>query len=78
MEKESIRDKIANFAVENSGKILGVIVGFVIGFLFLFLGFWKTLLVVICVAGGYIVGMFRDAGVHWRDVLDHILPPGLK
>jgi uncharacterized membrane protein len=44
------------------GKVVGLALGLVVGLFFILVGFWKTLLVVICVIGGYFLGKRIDEG----------------
>lgn len=51
----------------NPGKALGAFLGFVLGILIFTIGFIKTLLIVLLVAVGYIIGKTRDDGVSLVD-----------
>lgn len=60
----------------HGGKITGCSLGFIAGLLVLFLGFFQTLFVLICVTAGYMVGKRIDEKEDLMDILDKLLPPG--
>jgi uncharacterized membrane protein len=45
---------------ENPGKAAGAIAGFVLGILILTIGFVKTLLIILFIVAGVIIGKMRD------------------
>ncbi|MCK9222867.1 MAG: DUF2273 domain-containing protein [Limnochordia bacterium] len=57
----------------NKGKVLGAILGLVTGLLFLRYGFFRTLLVLLCIAIGYVIGRRLDSGQEFTDFLDRLL-----
>ncbi|EAX47915.1 hypothetical protein TcarDRAFT_1604 [Thermosinus carboxydivorans Nor1] len=61
---------------QHSGKILGVAIGFLLGVFIITFGFIRTLFVLLCVVGGYVVGKRIDEKEDIMDILDKLLPPG--
>ncbi|MFW6257093.1 MAG: DUF2273 domain-containing protein [Bacillota bacterium] len=70
--------KIKEYIDTNSGKVLGMLIGLLIGVLLLILGFWPTLLLVLCTTVGYFWGLFRDEDISLKKLLDKISPPGIR
>lgn len=62
----------------NKGKILGALIGFIFGLLLLLIGFWKTILVLICTLLGYYLGLRWDLEGDFKKLLDKLLPPQYK
>jgi uncharacterized membrane protein len=60
------------------GRLAGSAAGLVVAILFLSLGFFRTLLIVICVSIGFAIGMFRDSREEFLEFVERILPKGLK
>ncbi|MCK5128854.1 MAG: DUF2273 domain-containing protein [Clostridiales bacterium] len=54
-------------------RIIGFITGLIIAILLLTIGFFKTLLVVICITIGLVLGYFFDDKVDFGSVVDKIL-----
>lgn len=48
------------FIKEHLGRIIGTSTGLIVGVLFLTIGFWRTLLLAICVFAGYYLGGGKD------------------
>ncbi|HWQ89865.1 MAG TPA: DUF2273 domain-containing protein [Desulfitobacteriaceae bacterium] len=42
------------------GKLIGISLGFILGLLVVVMGFWKTLVLVLFVAAGYVLGKRED------------------
>lgn len=59
-----IRAKVMTFLVwgidNHPGKLIGTSVGLVLGLLIVTLGFWRTLVVALCVILGFIIGKRQD------------------
>ncbi|MFP4661896.1 MAG: DUF2273 domain-containing protein [Halanaerobiales bacterium] len=62
----------------NKGKIVGALTGFLFGLLVLIIGFWKTILVLICTLLGYYIGSRWDLEGDFQKILDKLLPPQFK
>ncbi len=62
-------DTWQDFLSQHLGKILGVILGLLLGWMIIEYGFFKTLLVIIFVAVGFLVGKKADDN---EDVLSAI------
>jgi uncharacterized membrane protein len=60
------------------GKLIGGLIGFIVGMLVLFIGVFKTILIVICTALGYYIGARWDAEGDFKKLLDRLLPPQFK
>ncbi|MGI5998357.1 MAG: DUF2273 domain-containing protein [Lutispora sp.] len=54
------KDKLMNFFITHQGKIIGTLIGFLAGLFLLTLGFFKTLVLSICIAMGYYLGKKVD------------------
>jgi uncharacterized membrane protein len=66
------------FMRKYSGRLIGSSAGLVVAILFLLLGFFRTLLILICVAAGFFIGLFRDSKEEFLEFVERILPKGLK
>lgn len=51
---------IADWVKENPGKTLGGLAGFILGILLVTFEIWKTLLIVLLIFIGYLIGKSRD------------------
>lgn len=58
------------------GRMAGVLVGLIIGIMFLTLGFLSTVLLLILMSCGYLLGKKVDDKEDILELLDRILPPG--
>lgn len=67
--------KLMEIVNRNRGKTVGVLVGFFVSIFFLWLGFWRTLFIVLCCSIGYMIGKKVDNREDFRDLIDRILPP---
>ncbi len=56
-------EQIADWVRENPGKTAGAAGGFIVGIMLFTLGLWKTLVVLVLVAVGFIIGKSRDDNV---------------
>ena len=54
------KDRLVDFLLNNFGKILGTFSGFILGVFLLTLGFFKTLLLSLCMIIGYFFGKKID------------------
>lgn len=64
------------FHGKNAG-IVGAVVGFILGLLLVIFGFWRTIFILLCAAGGYVVGalVVKDKE-NFKDLLNKLFPPG--
>jgi uncharacterized membrane protein len=46
--------------------------------LFLSIGFFRTMLILICVGIGFFVGLFKDSKEEFLEFVERILPKGFK
>ena len=77
MNKKDFYEDFMIFFREHKGKIIGGLSGFLAGILFLIIGFFKTLLLIICTLIGYYLGSRWDIEGDIKKLLNKILPPGL-
>lgn len=62
---------------ENSRwRVVGTAAGLLVGILFLWLGFFRTVFLLICVGFGFFIGKKLDKNEDLIDFLDRLLPPG--
>jgi uncharacterized membrane protein len=71
-------EHIREFLRKYGGRVAGSAAGLAVAILFLTIGFFRTLLVLICVGIGFFVGMFRDSREEFLEFVERILPKGLK
>lgn len=57
-------------------RLVGTVAGLIIGLLFLFMGFFKTIFLLICIGAGFFIGTKVDHKEDLIDWLDRLLPPG--
>ena len=70
--------EVTKYFLQNKGKIIGGIIGFIFGILFLMIGFFKTLVIILCTAIGFIIGSRWDLEGDFVNFLNKILPPQFK
>ncbi|UNC92363.1 DUF2273 domain-containing protein [Candidatus Contubernalis alkalaceticus] len=68
MDTSLLKELILN----NWGKILGAICGLLLGLLFILYGFWKTLLIIGCLAAGIFLGFQLEKNQNFKSWLDKI------
>ncbi|MGI5850802.1 MAG: DUF2273 domain-containing protein [Clostridiales bacterium] len=61
---------------EHKGRIVGVSLGLIVGIVFVTIGFWKTVILLMCVGIGYWLGGMTDKQEKFMNFLDKILPKG--
>lgn len=66
------------FLLKYTGRLAGSAVGLTVAVLFLTLGFFRTLLIAICVGIGFFLGLFRDSREDFLEFVERILPKGFK
>lgn len=71
-------EHVKEFLRKYGGRVAGSAVGLAIAILFLSIGFFRTLLILICVGIGFCIGMFRDSKEEFLEFVERILPKGLK
>lgn len=78
MEKNSLYEEILENFKNNKGKFLGALLGLLAGVLFLIIGFFKTLLLILCTVLGLYLGSSWDIDGDIRKIIDKILPPKFR
>ncbi len=68
MDTSLLKELILN----NWGKILGAICGLLLGLLFIWYGFWKTILIILCLAVGIFLGFQLEKNQNFKSWLDKI------
>lgn len=58
------------------GRLLCSLFGLLIGITFLWLGFFKTIFLLICITAGFFLGNKLDKKEDLLEWLDRLLPPG--
>jgi len=66
----SWRELLSYLWQNHRGALVGALTGLVVGLLFLVLGFWKTMLIIILVGLGYVIGGRYDQGDQFKNLLD--------
>jgi uncharacterized membrane protein len=61
-DSKSFFEYVAGQGEKHGGKMIGIILGLLVALLWIFIGFWKTLFIVICILIGYFVGQRFDNG----------------
>lgn len=73
-----MRETVTAFVRKYFGRVVGSALGLVVAVLFLTLGFWRTLLLVLCIGVGYALGMYRDSREEFLEFVEKILPKANK
>lgn len=63
---------ISDLINENPGKTVGAISGLILGILILTFGFWKTVVIILFVALGIVIGKMFDDGDSLIDAVKNI------
>lgn len=69
---------IINWISNNKKRFFGGLVGFILSVLILTIGLFKTLFIVFCTITGYIIGNKSYTKKQLLELLERILPPGLR
>lgn len=78
MKRNDFYEDLIRYIISNKGKVLGALIGLTFGILFLVLGFFKTILILMCTFIGYLIGARIDIDGSLKKLLDRILPPIFK
>lgn len=78
MRKENLHEEFIDFLILNKGKVIGAILGFIFGIIFLTVGFFKTILILVCTFIGILIGSKWDINGNLRTILNKILPQQFK
>lgn len=69
-----MKEFLAACLTNHKGKITGLLCGLILGILILVIGFWKSVLLLLCIALGCWIGSFHDRKENFLAFLDKILP----
>ena len=78
MNNKDINEDFIGFLVLHKGKVIGAILGFIFGIVFLTVGFFKTILILICTVIGVLIGSRWDIEGNLKNILNKLLPPQFK
>mgnify|MGYP000846969911 CR=1 FL=1 len=67
------KDKLMFFFINHHGKLIGALIGFFIGILLITLGFFKTIVLLICSVIGYYIGKKVDNIEDVAEFIERIL-----
>jgi uncharacterized membrane protein len=68
------KETLLNIFENNRAKCIGVLLGFLFAISSLFIGFFKTIFIVICIFLGYYIGKKIDNKESIIEVIERILP----
>jgi uncharacterized membrane protein len=75
LERDGFWDRVLRFARERPGRVLGTAVGVLTGVCLIWLGLWRTLVLVLFTSIGYSIGKWSDdEGKGLREFLEEKLP----
>ena len=75
MEHEGVWDRVLRFLRERPGRVLGTSLGLCTGVCLVWLGLWRTLVLVLATGIGYSIGKWTDdEGKGLREFLEEKLP----
>lgn len=61
---EQVRARFSGYFLwileEHPGKLIGTALGLVFGLIFVLLGFWRTVILILFIAAGYMLGKRKD------------------
>lgn len=66
----SFFDQVADWIRENPGKTVGALAGGLIGILIFTIGWWKAVIVIVCIIIGFLIGKSRDDNI---SIIDEIV-----
>ena len=66
-------DKLGESLKPYRCRLTGLTAGLIIAILFLTIGFFKTLLIIICVTAGFTIGYFFDDKIDLGHMIDRIM-----
>ncbi len=78
MNENNLNEEIYAFLVRHKGKVIGAILGFIFGIIFLTVGFFKTILILLCIIIGILIGSRWDVEGNVKKFLNKLLPPQFK
>lgn len=68
---------LINFLQGKNPGVVGALTGLFLGLLLVIFGFWKALLVLVLMVGGYVLGVkYFSNPEQFKLLLDRLLPPG--
>lgn len=75
MEADGVWAVVVRYIREHPGRMLGTLAGFLLGLSFIWLGFWRTLVLGLVTTLGYAIGKWTDdEGKGLKEFLEEKLP----
>lgn len=74
MNTEDLKE-VRTYLAERKGRLIGAFVGLLTGLLWAFLGWWRAVIFLFCLALGYFIGYRVDHKDSWREIIEKVLPP---
>lgn len=72
------KERLLDYFNKNKGSSIGALVGLLIGIFVLWINFFRTLFLVICIFIGYYIGKKKDKNESFLDLIQKILPEEWK
>lgn len=76
MEKTVLKERLFELYSDYKGEIIGTVCGLIFALFVIFVGFWKTIFIGLCMLIGYYIGKRFSNKEELFELLDRILPPG--
>lgn len=76
MEKAVLKERLLELYSSHKGEIIGTTCGLIFALFVIFIGFWKTLFIGLCMFIGFYIGKKFSNKEDLFELLDRILPPG--
>jgi len=73
--KEDVKQLIKHIWENHRGKAVGTLLGIVLGAAILFIGFWKTVFILLCGVIGLYIGIKVDRNENVFESLERWFPP---
>ncbi|MGI6537402.1 MAG: DUF2273 domain-containing protein [Caldicoprobacterales bacterium] len=73
-----MKEFLLAFFENHKGKTIGILCGLIFGVFILLIGFWRVLLLLLCILLGYWLGSFHDNNESFYSFLNKILPSGIR
>ncbi len=70
--KNNNLQNLLQLVLQNKGKVIGGLLGFIFAVLFLVIGFFNTLLILVCTFIGYILGASWEGKINLKKIINDI------